>query len=313
MRTIVFYHANCNDGFTAAWAAHKYLPDEALYVPARYGYPEDVRDVLNENPDAKFVYMLDVSYDLAFMDELAAKYKFWLIDHHTGVPEFIDELKKRSYAYYCADYSAALLSWVFFRHGITCFKDIPKITDIPKLIKYVQDRDLWKWELDYSKEVNKYLFLLNKDFDTWNTVDKDLRIRPSNIVVMGQILLKQQEQDMKWQLQNKHMIDFLGMRILAINTNINISELGPELCEASHKDSRVEPGIGAIYYVQDEHTMKFSLRGDGTTWNCAKLASVFDGGGHKNAAGFFVENFNDIRHKINITDTNRAAFSYSGK
>ena len=36
--TIVIYHANCTDGFTAAWAAWLTHPDWE-YIPIKYGYP----------------------------------------------------------------------------------------------------------------------------------------------------------------------------------------------------------------------------------------------------------------------------------
>jgi hypothetical protein len=46
---LVIYHANCIDGFTAAWAAWRKFGDDTEYVPASYGdAPPDVaaRDVL---------------------------------------------------------------------------------------------------------------------------------------------------------------------------------------------------------------------------------------------------------------------------
>ena len=56
-RTLVLYHANCNDGFGAAWAAytHPDLGPEAEYVPVQYGdTPPDVTEAM--------VYILDFSF-----------------------------------------------------------------------------------------------------------------------------------------------------------------------------------------------------------------------------------------------------------
>lgn len=36
-RILVLHHANCADGFTAAWCAWRYFGDDAEYVPVQYG------------------------------------------------------------------------------------------------------------------------------------------------------------------------------------------------------------------------------------------------------------------------------------
>jgi hypothetical protein len=39
---LVIYHANCMDGFGAAWAAHCTFGDEAEYLPAAHGQANEV-------------------------------------------------------------------------------------------------------------------------------------------------------------------------------------------------------------------------------------------------------------------------------
>jgi hypothetical protein len=36
---VVFYHANCQDGFCAAWVASKRLPKDTEFEPMQYGQP----------------------------------------------------------------------------------------------------------------------------------------------------------------------------------------------------------------------------------------------------------------------------------
>src|SRR3989344_4440253 len=54
--TLVFYHGNCRDGFTAAWAAWKKLGDSADYIPMVYSRfsPDKLPDT-----SGKDVYFLD--------------------------------------------------------------------------------------------------------------------------------------------------------------------------------------------------------------------------------------------------------------
>ena len=72
----VIYHANCSDGFGAAWAAWKLLGERAEYHAAKHGdIPPDVR--------GKNVVVLDFSYSNAITKQLAQSAKnFLIIDHH---------------------------------------------------------------------------------------------------------------------------------------------------------------------------------------------------------------------------------------
>lgn len=73
---IVIYHASCNDGAGAAYAAWTVLGETAEYVPAHYG---------NEPPDVtgKVVYVLDFSYPRDVLLDMNAKAKSLLVlDHH---------------------------------------------------------------------------------------------------------------------------------------------------------------------------------------------------------------------------------------
>jgi len=55
MKTQVLYHANCPDGFCAAWAAYTVFGDDAEYLPVQYG--QDPPDVAGNR-----VYIVDFSY-----------------------------------------------------------------------------------------------------------------------------------------------------------------------------------------------------------------------------------------------------------
>ena len=50
--------------------------------------------------------------------------------------------------------SGAMLAWEYARGTAI---------EVPKKILYVQDRDLWQWKLEHSKEVSAYLALKVED------------------------------------------------------------------------------------------------------------------------------------------------------
>ena len=63
-RTICIYHANCADGFTAAWAVRQALGSGVEFVPAGYGdEPPDVDDA--------DVVIVDFSYPRAVLERMA--------------------------------------------------------------------------------------------------------------------------------------------------------------------------------------------------------------------------------------------------
>ena len=82
MKPLVIYHANCADGFGAAFAAWLKLGDEAEYVPMQYGEQANKFDLDVSHRD---VYVLDFSFPKLTMDRLFATAKFvvWL-DHHAS-------------------------------------------------------------------------------------------------------------------------------------------------------------------------------------------------------------------------------------
>lgn len=92
MKPLVIYHANCADGFGAAFAAWTGLGDEAEYVPMQYGKEDESFWRLEDGQfDSEFqilnreIYILDFSFSKWVMEGLfsLAKCVVWL-DHHAS-------------------------------------------------------------------------------------------------------------------------------------------------------------------------------------------------------------------------------------
>jgi len=130
---LVLYHAGCTDGFTAAWAAWEVLGDKAEYIHVQYG--SDPPDV-----EGRKVAIVDFSYPREQLQEMASKAEALVVlDHHKTAEA---QLHGLDYARFDMDKSGAVLSWEFFHPGKT----------VPPGVLYVQDRDLWQWEMADSKE-----------------------------------------------------------------------------------------------------------------------------------------------------------------
>ena len=154
---LVIYHANCPDGFGAAWAAWKLLGDRAQYLPASYGDP--IPNVAGKN-----VAILDFSYSRYDIKKMIEKANSLIVlDHHktaqenlAGIPEAQLDMSR----------SGAIVSWQFF-HGSE---------DPPIFLRYIEDRDLWRFELEDSKAVSAALTsLVDFTFESFDAMNNPLQ------------------------------------------------------------------------------------------------------------------------------------------
>ena len=83
-----------------------------------------------------------------------------VIDHHKSA---MVELHDISNAIFDMSKSGATLAWEFFHPG----------KEAPKFIQYITDRDLWKWELPYSKEFSAAFDMVPFDFEEFEKFEDD--------------------------------------------------------------------------------------------------------------------------------------------
>ena len=131
------YHANCNDGSGAALAAWMRFGDEGHeYIPVQYGAPPP------EIAKGESVCILDFSYSREVLREMAKTANSILVlDHHKTAQEALSEPFDKELnisTEFDMSKSGAVLTWEKFHPG----------KPLPELFAYLQDRDLWRFELD---------------------------------------------------------------------------------------------------------------------------------------------------------------------
>ncbi len=256
----VLYHANCYDGFGAAFAVWLCRgDDDTKYIPVSYGEP------LPEMPDATKVFIVDFSYPAEVLLNLAERVRVVVIDHHRTAEENL-----RNITHHNIDVkfnmlkSGAMLTWEYFH-----MESEPR----PKLIDHIQDRDLWKFELEGTREIHAALISHPFDFELWNTFDIDL-LRHE-----GATLLRMQSQEVAKICKNSWMAVVAGHSVPVVNTTVHWSEVGEYLiCKYANA-----PFVAC--FTAYEKKIQWSLRSKGS-FDVSKVARQFGGGGHRNAAGF---------------------------
>src|SRR5574337_307135 len=264
---LIIYHGNCADGFGAAWAARKQYHDAEFYAGKYQEQPPDVTD--------KYVYMLDFSYKRDVIRQMAKQAKhIIIIDHHKSAEQDLridpNDLIPRVEVFFDMNKSGAMLAWEFFNLN----------KPVPELIKYIQDRDLWRHELPNTHEVSAALFSYPYDFEVWT----GLMTRPNSIAALveeGRGILRKQKKDLEELLpQTKRPMFIGGYTVYGANLPYQFSsEAGHTLAEGM--------AFGATYFDTPDGR-QFSLRSREDGIDVSEVAKQYGGGGHKHAAGFRV-------------------------
>ena len=154
---------------------------------------------------------------------------------------------------------------------------------MPTLLLYVQDKDLWTWELPDSRAISAYLSSREADFDTWDNIARDFETAEGCLraVEAGKSIPPEQATGRP---RNRPVSTLRASgRTYGSGGQLtdHASEIGEYLVNA-HPESP----FAAIYFDVSPTVRKWSLRSRGNGFDVSRLAQQFGGGGHPAAAGF---------------------------
>lgn len=275
MPDLVIYHGGCWDGFCAAWIAHEAYP-AAEYIPFQYG--QDPPDVAGKD-----VWILDFSFKRAILQGMAQVAKSILVlDHHKSAREDLSQINtvawddgggvksetKKIQCVFDMEKSGGRLTWEYM-HGNR---------PAPWLVDYTEDRDLWRWKLPCSREINASLRTLPLDFTAWDL----LAANPTATDTMrleGAGILRREKQLVDQHVEHAVEVTLCGLTGLCVNATALFSEIAGELAKGRP--------FGAAWFESDKERV-WSLRSEDGGADVSAIAMAHGGGGHKHAAGFAV-------------------------
>lgn len=300
MKPLVIYHANCADGFTAAWAVRQAM--DADFHPGVHGAA--LPDVAGRD-----VILVDFSYKPEVLMTLRTSARSILIlDHHKSAEADLPRCDSgqmdaltcfrlddaawtapKTWAYYqqCVqqdqwegaphaliyalfdmDRSGAGIAWDFFHPG----------KDRPALIDHVEDRDLWRFALEGTREIQAAVFSYPYQFEVW---DQLMKAPVFGLYQQGVAIERKHHKDVA------ELVEVAKRQMVIGHYDVPVASLPYTLAsDAGHLMAKGQP-FAACYYDKAEGRV-FSLRSTEDGVDVSEVAKLYGGGGHSRAAGFTV-------------------------
>lgn len=294
MKALCIYHGNCADGFGAAWAVREALGDEVEFHAGVYQDPPP--DVTGRD-----VILVDFSYKRVVLEDLASAAKSVLvIDHHKTAAEDLEWLPVAGENYedwldngltfaavFDMDRSGAGLAWDFFHDAAR-----------PLLIDHIEDRDLWRFALPHTREIQAAIFSLPYEFEVWDPWFRTDDL--SQLITEGAAIERKHHKEVAELTQVVTRPMLIGGHVVPMaNLPYTLtSDAGHLLCG----EVQPPPGVGgptvsqypfAGCYWDTPEGRVFSLRSRDDGFDVGEIAKQYGGGGHKHASGFRVP-FSDL-------------------
>ncbi|KAH0895219.1 hypothetical protein HID58_057648 [Brassica napus] len=309
-KVAVLYHYPCHDGVFAALAAHLYF--SANSIPSLF-FPNTVYSpiTISKLPlqDISHLYLLDFTGPPGFVQQVSPKVdNVVILDHHKTAIESLGDVSstcKNVTKVLDIGRSGATIAFDYFTQKLkeesrgNC-REMDEFKRMRRVFEYIEDADIWKWNLPESKAFNSGIIDLGIEYNfnqNSSLFQQLLSLDHDTVINRGRESLSRKRKLIQEALEQSYEIVLGGGaeefgRCLAVNEDEIAelrSELGNQLAEKS-KGMRLR-GVGAVVYrvpeLGDETKLKISLRSveeEDTT----VVSQRFGGGGHKNASSFLL-------------------------
>ena len=157
--------------------------------------------------------------------------------------------------------------------------------DFPRLeiVNYVEDRDIWKFALEGTNEVNSVLSVVPRTFEEWDRISDQLETFPETILEQGSMLMAARQRTIDAQVRLARVIKIDGMEVpVAPSPRYVGSDVAVKLLE------NYPTAPFAAYYIDKVDARYFGLRSTDERTDVSEVAERFGGGGHRNASGMTV-------------------------
>lgn len=260
MKPLCIYHGNCADGFAAALAVRlHYGADGVDFHPGVYSEPPP-------NFLGRQVIMVDFSYKRPTLLAMAAETESILIlDHHKSAAAELVDLPPNVTTIFDMNRSGAVIAWEHFHDD-----------RVPPLFLHIQDRDLWRFDLRGTREIQAAVFSRPYEFDLWEEL---LQMDMVELYREGIAIERKHHKDVH------ELLGVTRRRMIIGGHDVPVANLPYTLVsDAAHIMAQNEPFAGCYWDTTDGRV--FGLRSAEEGLDVSEIAVAYGGGGHEHASGF---------------------------
>lgn len=259
MSKLCIYHGNCADGFSSAWVVRKALGEGVKFHAGVYqDAPPDVNGL--------DVLMVDFSYKRQILEQMRERAaSITILDHHKTAEADLKDLPGVQ-SVFDMNRSGARITWDYF---------FPNVKP-PDLLLHIEDRDLWRFALRKTREIQASVFAYPYEFPVWDyLMSADLE----KLGTEGEAIERKHFKDIR------ELVGVVTRRMVIGGHNVPVANLPYTLTsDAGHLLAKGEAFAGCYWDTPGGRV--FSLRSTDEGLDVSEIAKQYGGGGHRNASGF---------------------------
>ncbi len=284
---IIVYHEYCSDGITSAWIVkNNENNNNSFLIPCKAG--TNPRFNLNEIIKKNIIFV-DICPSVEYLLTLCnIANNVVILDHHISAYRNIEEIENKPHNLFTVfdmNRSGCMITWDYFHDNSVR----------PWYVNYVGDRDLWKWELPDSKDINTALFedkhisfnglsnLAILTYEDENSIINSIKERGIQINKFRNQII---EKETKKAIHCTFIFDETLYNIWLYNGPEDLrSDIGNALMQINFKNG-LKPDF-AVNWRYDVKTHEFwlSMRGEEWSPDLSIICKKYNGGGHPKASG----------------------------
>jgi oligoribonuclease NrnB/cAMP/cGMP phosphodiesterase (DHH superfamily) len=293
---MVIYHRKCPDGFASILSIdlfNKYNANDEdkdlQYIPVNHNN-YTVPDVTGKN-----VLICDFSFTYdETIDIIKKANNVLIIDHHETSSNKLANIPDH-YKIFDMNHSAAVLTWQYV---------FPKIP-VPLLLQYIEDRDTSRNKMEFTNEFFVWFSTIPQVFDMYEKY-LDNKVLTKMIKNYGIVYHK----------LNSYYVNGSAEHAKASFACFQIGDQTKYYFIGYHNQTNFKSDVGntimtkyknldfaATYSLSDNvPKTKFALRSNNASVDVSKIAELFNGGGHRNAAGLVFPYITNKLEKDTLTN-----------
>lgn len=287
---VVMYHDKCADGFGAALAVYEANMMRSIeYVPVQYGAPAPAVDI-----HEKRVLIADFSFPAEVIREMCKRaHSVVLLDHHKTAEEQLSEFTNMAskgplyssylqrgtslapYVAFDMNVSGAVMAWSFINNR--------PYEEAPLLLQHIQDRDLWRFQMEGTSELEVYLKTMPWSLDEWHGLMHRMeKGDTAEVFTAAKAMAKFRNKLVDEISLTAHKVTFYGHEnVPIVYTNYSLAS------NVANRVLQLNPEAPfAVAVICAYGGTSYSLRSEDHRVDVSAVAKAHGGGGHRNAAGF---------------------------